>query len=88
MKSALYLISLAVGYWVLRTAEGDKGKIQKIGRWIGWVIVIASAGGFLCTTLYRWCAWQSGSKAYCPISSRMCPVSKPSQADVAVPSKG
>lgn len=43
-----YLISLAVGYWVLTLAGKEKGNNQKIGKVIGWIIIVASLFGPLC----------------------------------------
>jgi len=48
-----YLISLAVGYWVLTLASREKGNNQKIGKVIAWVIIVASLCGPLCMVCSR-----------------------------------
>jgi hypothetical protein len=58
-----YLIALAVGYWVLTLATKEKGNNQKIGRVIGWVIILVAAGGLVCSAACR---------AYCHLRSDSC----------------
>jgi hypothetical protein len=43
-----YLLTLALGYWVLTHAEKQAGLTQKIGKVIGWIILIISLSGPLC----------------------------------------
>ncbi|HUO58305.1 MAG TPA: hypothetical protein VMV05_09020 [bacterium] len=43
-----YLISLAVGYWVLTLADKEKNNTKKIGQVIGWIIIVVSLIGPLC----------------------------------------
>ncbi len=43
-----YLLTMAVGYWVLTHAEKQAGLTQKIGKVIGWIILIVSLSGPLC----------------------------------------
>ena len=43
-----YLISLAVGYWVLTLADKEKNNTKKIGKVIGWIIIVVSLIGPLC----------------------------------------
>jgi hypothetical protein len=45
---AAYLLTLAVGYWVLTLAEKEKGLNKKIGKFVGWAILIVSLVGPLC----------------------------------------
>jgi hypothetical protein len=76
---AAYLISMAVGYWVLTLAAKEKGANQKIGKWIGWIIIVISLFGPLCIgACHVFCRSQSGfcnSSASCHWSSGMmnCP---------------
>ena len=55
-----YLISLAVGYWVLTLAEKEKNTNKKIGKVVGWIIIVVSLIGPLCIT---------GSRVFCHGSS-------------------
>ncbi len=45
---AVYLLTTAVGYWVLTLAEKEKNNNKKIGKIIGWVIIGVSLCGCLC----------------------------------------
>jgi hypothetical protein len=47
-KIVAYLLTLALGYWVLTHAEKQAGLTQKIGKVIGWIILIVSLSGPLC----------------------------------------
>ncbi len=47
-KIVAYLFTLALGYWVLTHAEKQAGLTQKIGKVIGWIILIVSLCGPLC----------------------------------------
>ena len=62
-----YLISLAVGYWVLTLAAKEKGKNKTIGCVIGWIIIVASIIGPLCIGIcHLKCQSGSGYSAACP----------------------
>jgi hypothetical protein len=68
-KIAAYLFCMALGYWVLTLAEKEKGNNKKIGKVIGWVILVVSLAGPLClaaSALYC----RPGSACY---SSSSCP---------------
>jgi|GEM_PF-3587313 len=47
-KIVAYLITLALGYWVLTLADKQTGLTQKMGKVIGWIILIVSLSGPLC----------------------------------------
>ncbi len=79
-KIVAYLISLAVGYWVLTLAGKEKGITQKIGKVIAWIIIVASLAGPLCMgachlmchskmdacSTSAACPWGGHSMANCP----------------------
>jgi len=58
-----YLVSLAVGYWVLTLAEKEKNNTKKIGKVIGWIIIVVSLIGPLCL---------AGSAIHCVSSGGSC----------------
>ena len=66
----LYLVTLALGYWVLRTAESQGKELKKIGQVIGVVIVLVSGVGLLCKAYWAWrsCCARSSSLGFCPYS--------------------
>ena len=45
---AVSLVSSAVGYWVLTQAESQKGKVRKLGQYLGVAIVLVSVLGAAC----------------------------------------
>ena len=53
------LLGTVAGYWVLERAEAHKGDLKKLGRFLGWLIIIASLVGVVCR------AWSMS--AACPI---------------------
>lgn len=57
------LIAVAVGYWVLERASGQKGQLRKVGLFLGSVIIVGSILGALCTALCM-----SGT---CPMGGKM-----------------
>ena len=71
--AAFYLITLAVGYWVLTLAGKEKGTSQKIGKTIGWIIIAVSLLGPLCmAACHMKC---SSSSEQCQMMSH-CPMEK------------
>ncbi len=58
-----YLIALAVGYWVLTVAEKEQNLNKKLGKVIGWIIIIVSLCGPLCL---------AGSHMICRSGSANC----------------
>ncbi len=87
-KIVAYLISMAVGYWVLTLAAREKNDLQKIGKAIGWIIIVVSFFGPLCAvgsalvchlrssscsySSGSSCAWQGGAM-HCPDSAMGMP---------------
>jgi hypothetical protein len=65
----LLLISLAIGYYVLITADKEKKQTKLLGQVIGWVIIVASSLGIWCYAQQCVQAIQGG--AACPFSSKM-----------------
>ena len=65
------LIASAVGYLVLERAETHKGNLRRVGRWVGWIIMLVSFGGIICTA--QRCA-KGPMRGYCPMSSKVAPV--------------
>ena len=69
-RIAVYLITLAAGYWVLTLAEKEKGFHKKLGRVLGWVIVAVSLAGPLCLAASRLYYCGAGQSCY---SQGACP---------------
>ena len=64
-----YLISLAVGYWVLTLADKQKNLVKTVGLVIGWAIIVISALGPLCVAGSMYCrsnSMECHSSWYCP----------------------
>ncbi len=55
-----YLISLAVGYWVLTLASKEEKSNRTIGQVIGWAIIVVSLFGVLCLGACKLMACHSG----------------------------
>jgi hypothetical protein len=73
-KIVAYLFSLAVGYWVLALADKEKNLTKKIGKWIGWIIIVVSVCGMLCATAFCMKCCGGGkcnmTKWGCPMGSK------------------
>ena len=70
---AEFLITAAVGYLVLERAEQRKGSLQRIGRWVGGAIIVASLLGAACAVSYGLsrCPWGPGKAGgYCPMMGK------------------
>jgi hypothetical protein len=50
-----YLITLAVGYWILTKAENEKDFTKIIGRVIAWIIIVVSLLGPVCAVTSAVC---------------------------------
>jgi hypothetical protein len=61
-----YLVSLAVGYWVLTLADKQNGFTKTLGKVVGWIILVVSLCGPLCMAGKAMCL------RYCP-TSESCP---------------
>jgi len=66
-KIVAYLISLAVGYWVLTLADKQKNLTKTVGQVIAWAIISVSVLGPLCTAYCRMCSKNPSS---CPWMDR------------------
>jgi hypothetical protein len=70
-KIVAYLFSLAVGYWVLTLADKEKNLNKKIGKWIGWIVIVVSICGMLCSASF---CMKCCSKSGCGPSTWGCPM--------------
>lgn len=67
----LLLATLALGYWVLRISRGDQDWFRWVGQISGWLILLASFAGFVCSLCPRY-----GEYGSCPLglqSAHICP---------------
>lgn len=63
------LITSAVGYWVLTTSEKEKGRVKKLGQWLGLLtIVIGLAGTALQITSIAKACRARGYGMNCPFT--------------------
>jgi len=65
--SGLLLLTAVAGYWVLERASVHKGQLQKVGFFVGSVVIIASLVGVICTV---WCLG-TGTSGMCPLGGKM-----------------
>lgn len=66
----LLLATIVAGYWVLERAETHKGDLRRVGKVLGWLIIVASLIGIACRV---WCyatcpPGAIGKKGFCPFS--------------------
>ena len=66
MHVAPFLIAAVAGYWVLERAERQRGRLQRIGRAIGWLVVLLSFAGVACGTYYKMSSACPPGKMGCP----------------------
>ena len=57
------LLAAVAGYWVLERAETHKGDLRRVGKGLGWLIIIVSLVGVACT-VWRLAKYKMGS---CPL---------------------
>jgi hypothetical protein len=50
-----YLVSLAVGYWLLTLAEKQNGHTKTLGQVFAWIIIVVSLLGPVCMAASAWC---------------------------------
>ena len=50
-----YLVSLAVGYWLLTLAEKQDGHTKTLGQVFAWIIIVVSLLGPVCMAASAWC---------------------------------
>lgn len=73
-KSVVYFLTLALGYWLLRIAETEKGKLLKwVGRAVSWILLLGSLCGLFCGR----CGKGGTGGTGCPYSGPMGPQSAP-----------
>lgn len=81
-KAAVLLIALAVGYWVLTLAKKENAPLDKLGRFVGGLILAVSLIGLLCVAacgvMSMWCG--RGGGMGCSPASMMCPAGGPKSA--------
>ena len=68
-RIVVYLITLAVGYWVMTLAEKEKNRTKTIGKVIAWIIILVSFFGPLCAVASK---WHCNSDPSCSYSAK-CP---------------
>jgi hypothetical protein len=76
--AAPLLISMAVGYGVLLLARREARPLNRVGKFVGWLIIVVSFVGLLCVAA-------SGLCRMCPRGSDMCPFGKPRSACLMPP---
>ena len=63
------LVGTVAGYWLLERAESHKGDLKKLGRFLGWLLIVASLVGMICRV------WSMSGA--CPVGAmgkgRACP---------------
>ena len=59
-----YLISLAVGYWVLTLADKQNGLTKTLGHVFAWIIIVVSLLGPVCVAATAWCRHSHGGWGY------------------------
>lgn len=60
----LSLLGLVAGYWVLERAEANKTHLKRVGRVIGWLVIMASFLGTVCRV---YCL---ATNTYCPLDGK------------------
>ena len=54
-KIPLLLIAMALGFWVLTLADNNANPLKLVGRVTGWLIMIVSVGGLICSAVFGMC---------------------------------
>lgn len=74
------LLSTVAGYWVLERAEGHKGSLRKVGRFLGWLIIVSSLIGVVCRVwCYATCDPGPMGKGWCPFKKPMTSMEAPAK---------
>lgn len=66
----LLLVTVVAGYWVLERAETHKGDLRRVGKVLGWLIIVSSLIGIACRVWgYATCPpGAMGKQGFCPFS--------------------
>ena len=82
--AGILLLTAVAGYWVLERADTHKGDLKRVGKVLGWLIIVVSIAGVACNVWYV----AKYRSMYCPLPKRggYCPMSPqvsppPSQPD-------
>ena len=70
-----FLITSAVGYWVLTIAQKERGQVKKTGQLLGIIIVLVSLVGVGCK-IYALATGCPPGKMTCPYGGKMGPPSE------------
>ncbi len=62
------LIASGVGYWVLTTANKEKGQAKKAGQLLAGIIILVSLAGVACRVISF-----ARMRGYCPSGTMSCP---------------
>jgi len=68
--TAVFLVTAAIGYWVLERAQQQKKGLKTTGLIVGGLIIALSFLGFACKTYYR----ATGKGYCCPMKEGICPM--------------
>jgi len=68
------LIAAAAGYWVLIQANGQRGRLKKLGQYLGLIIIAAGVAGAACK-IYYLSTGKSAFQLLCP-AGQACPAGK------------
>ena len=67
--SGVLLLTAVAGYWVLERAETHKGSLKRVGKVLGWIVIVASLIGAAC----RACTLVTDKTGWCPLKNWSCP---------------
>jgi hypothetical protein len=88
----LYLVTLAVGYWVLTISQSQQRPLDVVGRVVGFVIMLVAFFGLVCTSMCRmnggscgsnWCGAPRGDAGCGMMKKAACPMMDKTMADPA-----
>lgn len=72
-----FMLTMALGYWVLTLAAAQERPLFGLGRFVGGVILLASLIGLVAVAACGFCKMKSGCGAggACPVKMSGCPMS-------------
>ena len=72
-----FMLTMALGYWVLTLAATQERPLFGLGRFVGGLILLASLIGLIASASYGFCKMKShcGAKQECAVKSGGCPFS-------------